>query len=506
MDNHICRMNNIVKKFSGVTALKGVSFDVRKGEIHAVIGENGAGKSTLMNVLSGVSPQTSGEYEFDGRPVHFTSPLQAQHAGVAMIHQELSLARAMTVAENIYQGRELKNKLGFIKGKEMAALSKVVLEQLGVGYISPHELVKNLSISQMQLVEIAKALSLNAKMVIMDEPTSALTTGEIKFLFGIMESLREEGISILFISHKLEEVLEISDRVTVLRDGAFIKTLNTAETNLYEMISLMVGRDADDTIKRGFLTDIGDREVVLEVGNLTVPGKVKNVSFQLHKGEILGLTGLVGAGRSELLQAIFGVESVTASTSISINGKPVRLRHSSDAIRAGVALIPENRKEQGLFLKMSVCDNMTIVHARAIAGKGFLSAQKTSGIATEYVNTLSIKTPTIKQLVSNLSGGNQQKTIIARWLMQEPRILLMDEPTHGIDVGAKAEIYALIDQIARSGVSVILLSSELPEVLTMSDRIMVMHHGELRGILSHDEADQVEIMKLTLDSAAQESA
>lgn len=505
MSEFMCRIQNIVKQFPGVTALKDVGFDVKRGEIHAIIGENGAGKSTLMNVLSGVDPQTSGSIEFDGKPVHFTSPLQAQHAGIAMIHQELSLARYMTVAENIFQGRLLKNRFGFVDAKKMRTESLKALSQLGVDNIDPNALVKKLSISQMQLVEIAKALSLNARMLIMDEPTSALTVGEIQFLLNAMKRFRDNGMSILFISHKLEEVLEVSDRITVLRDGAFIKTLHAKETDLHEMISLMVGRDMGHGIQRNFDPDITKRKVVLEVKSLSVPGKVKDVSFQLHEGEVLGLTGLVGAGRSELLQAIFGVEELSTGE-IFMDGKQIQFKNPTDAIGAGIALVPENRKEQGLFLKMSVCDNMTMVHAGSLARYGFLNMRKTFGVTEKYRDILSVKTPSIQQIVSNLSGGNQQKTIIARWLMHNPKILLMDEPTHGIDVGAKFEIYTLIEQIAKSGVAVILLSSELPEVLSMSDRIMVMHHGELRGILNREEADQVEIMKLTLESATKKPA
>ena len=342
-------------------------------------------------------------------------------------------------------------------------------------------------------------------MVIMDEPTASLTAGEIKFLLNIMRSLRSEGVTILFISHKLEETLEISDHITVLRDGMFIKNLIPETTNLHEMVSLMVGRNIKDVIQRNFTEDFKDKEVVLEVKNLSVPGYVKNASFQLHRGEVLGLTGLVGAGRSELLEAIFGLRNI-ASGEVYVKQKKVNIKNPGSAIKKGIALLPEDRREEGLFLKMTVLDNMTIVRAKEMAHFGLLNLGQVNDSAKKYIDLLSIKTRSLMQVVSHLSGGNQQKAILARWLMNNPSILMMDEPTHGIDVGAKLEIYLLIDQIAASGVSVIFLSSELPEVLTMCDRIMVMHHGELRGILNHSEASQENIMNFTLNSTAREQA
>ncbi|MCX6088921.1 MAG: sugar ABC transporter ATP-binding protein [Candidatus Atribacteria bacterium] len=480
-------------------ALKNVSFDIKKGEIHAIIGENGAGKSTLMNILSGVYRPEEGHIEFDGNIVKFKDPKHAQHTGIAMIHQELSLSRYMSVAENIYQGRMLKNTLGFIDRKKMVSECRKYLNSLGVDYIDPRMLVKYLSVSQMQLVEIAKAVSLKARLLIMDEPTSSLTTGEISILLNIMKSLKNEGVSILFITHKLEEVLEIADRITVLRDGYFIETLNKEDTTLDKMVSLMVGRDFDKKSHREFIKDYSEKEVVLEVQNLSASNNVKNASFKLYKGEVLGLTGLVGSGRTELLQSIFGMERITSGT-ILINGKPVKINHPSDAKELGMGMITEDRKEQGIFLKLSVQDNMTIVHLKQLSNAFlFINKKKQKEIANRYVNLLAIKTPSLKQISRNLSGGNQQKTIIARWLMHEPKILFMDEPTHGIDVGAKAEIYHIIGDLSKMGVSIILLSSELPEVLALCDRIMVMHHGTIRGTLSHEEANQVKIMNFILE-------
>ncbi|OQA54631.1 MAG: Galactose/methyl galactoside import ATP-binding protein MglA [Candidatus Atribacteria bacterium ADurb.Bin276] len=496
----ICRIVNVTKVFPGVIALNNVSFDIKKGEIHAIIGENGAGKSTLMNILSGVYYPDEGHIEFEGNVIKFRDPRHAQHTGIAMIHQELSLSRYMSVAENIYQGRMLTKSFGFIDRKKMISECRKYLTTLGVDNIDPRVLVKYLSVSQMQLIEIAKAVSLNAKLLIMDEPTSSLTTGEITLLLKIMKSLKNEGVSILFITHKLEEVLEIADRITVLRDGSYIDTLQKDDATLEKMVSLMVGRNFEKKAHREFIQDYSDREVILEVQNLSSSDRVKNVSFKLYKGEVLGLTGLVGSGRTELLQSIFGMEKM-ASGEVLINGKEVKINHPADAIKLGLGMIAEDRKEQGMLLKLSVQDNMTIVHLKKLSSAlQFINKKRSKEISNKYVNLLSIKTPSLKQISKNLSGGNQQKTIIARWLMNQPKILFMDEPTHGIDVGAKAEIYKLIDELSKMGVSVILLSSELPEVLALCDRIMVMHHGQLKGILHHQEADQVKIMSFILEN------
>lgn len=495
----ICRFENITKSFIGVTALKGVSFDVRKGEIHAIVGENGAGKSTLMNILSGVYHPDEGTVYFDGQPVKLKDPRHALRIGVSMIHQELSLCRSMSVAENVYQGRMLKTAMGFIDGKRMARECRTYLSSLGVEDIDPNILVKQLSISQMQLVEIAKAVSLKARLLMMDEPTSSLTTKEITVLLNIMRSLKNEGVSILFITHKLEEVLEVADRITVLRDGRYIETQNAKDTNIDRLVSLMVGRDFERKAHRQLLSDFTGTEVVLEVEGLCVEDRVRNASFKLYKGEVLGLTGLVGAGRTELLQGIFGMNAVTSGI-VRVNGRPVTIRHPADAIRLGIGMVPEGRKEQGMFLKLSVLDNMTMVHLRELANWLFMiNRTRRENAAAEYVDHLAIKTPSLVQISQNLSGGNQQKTIIARWLMHKPQILFLDEPTHGIDVGAKMEIYHIIDDLSKQGVSIILISSELPEVLNLCDRIMVMHHGEIRGILSHQEADQEKIMRFTLE-------
>ena len=498
----ICKLNGISKIFPGVRALDNVSFDIYSGEVHAIVGENGAGKSTLMNILSGVYPADEGTMEFEGKPVHFREPKEAQLAGIAMIHQELSLAPHMTAAENVYVGRMPKKGLLIDKAK-MYRDTQAFLDELGIYYIDPSVVVKNLSVSEQQLLEIVKAMSFRSKMLIMDEPTASLTEGEIKFLLKIVDNLRKSGVAILYISHKLEEIMEIADKITVLRDGQHIETRERKDMDEQTMINLMVGREFDQSAHRDFMTGYETRTPVLEVEHLSdVRGRVKDVSFKLYEGEVLGLTGLVGAGRSELLETIFGAHQKKEGT-IKLNGKEVNIKNTEDAIENGMALIPEGRKIQGLFLKMSVEDNMTMVYLKRLKNKlGILNKNKVKGIADEYVDKLRVKTPSLQQCVNNLSGGNQQKTIVARWLMNGPKILFMDEPTHGIDIGAKSEIYRIIDDLAKQGVSVILLSSEMPEVLSMCDRIMVMHHGELRGILGHGEADQVKIMSYTLDSAA----
>ncbi|MDR1903343.1 MAG: sugar ABC transporter ATP-binding protein [Treponema sp.] len=512
MSEIICRITNVTKRFPGVTALDKVGFEIETGTVHAIVGENGAGKSTLMNILSGVYYADDGAVEFLGKPVLFNQPRMAQIAGIAMIHQELSLAPHMTVAENIFEGRMPLYGMplyafGFVNFRKLNRDCDELLARLGITRIDPKTLVKNLSVSEMQLLEIAKALSLNTKMIIMDEPTSSLTNTEIDFLFKIIEGLRTDGVTILYISHKLEEVLYIADTITVLRDGQHIATRSKQDLDEKQLINLMVGREFNQIIHREFIFQYDDKTPLLEVRHLhDTAGRIKDVSFTLYPGEVLGLTGLVGAGRSELLEAIFGAGKLK-SGEILLNGKKVTINKPRDAIDLGIGLIPEGRKIQGLFLKMPVEDNMIMVYLKLLCYKtGIIKKKKSRDLSAEYVKELSIKTPSLNQIVSNLSGGNQQKTIIARWLMNNPKILLMDEPTHGIDVAAKSEIYRIINDLAGTGVSIILLSSEMLEVLSLCDRIMVMHHGELKGILNHAEADQVKIMSYILDKSGLKAA
>jgi len=493
-NNNICEIKNISKVFPGVVALKNVSFKIKKGEIHAIIGENGAGKSTLMNILDGLYTPTKGKVIFDGNILKIKDAKQAQNVGIAMIHQELSLSPTMSVAENIFMGRMIKNRFGLINKNEMVNKSKMILEKLGVSDINPKTKIKDLNVSRKQLVEIVKAISLNAKLLIMDEPTSSLTVGEISFLLDLMKSLKENGVSILFITHKIEEVLEVADRITVLRDGEYIGTINSEDATTRELISMMVGQEFEQEAKRELITDYSNREVVLEVRNLNAISKFKNVNFKLYKGEVLGLTGLVGAGRTELLRCIFGMDNMSSGT-ILIKGRKVNIKHPADSISMGLGLIPEDRKEQGMFLKLSVRDNITMVNLKNISSKlSFISNRKQNQLADKYLKVLDVRTTGLSQIAENLSGGNQQKIVIARWLMNDPSILLMDEPTHGIDVGTKAEIYNIINELSKNGVSIILLSSEMEEVIALCDRIMVMHEGEIKDILSRDKVSKSKIM------------
>ncbi len=494
MSRIIYEIKDLTKRFPGVVALDSVSFSLREGEVHALVGENGAGKSTLMNVMSGAYIPEEGALLFDEKPVKFKSPRDAQDIGIGMIHQELSLSLNLPVWENIFQGRLLKDKLGIIRVKEMIQKSIETLSRLGIANIDPCELVRELSVSQMQLVEICKAILLNAKVLIMDEPTSSLTQKEVKILMEIIRGLREKGIAIVYISHKLEEIMEIADRITVFRDGRHIETLPKEEVTIEKMVSLMVGREFDKNVSREFLDDYDSREKVLEVKNLNYSHMIKDANISLYKGEILGLAGLVGARRSELLESIFGFRRI-ASGEIYVEGKKRRIRRVKDAIELGIGLVPEGRKTQGLFLKLDVEQNMTIVKLKELKNALKLLVKKEEdAIAGEYVGKLAIKTPSLDQLIENLSGGNQQKTIIARWLMNSPRILFLDEPTQGIDVGAKSEIYRIINELSAAGVSIILVSSEMTELLALCDRIVVMCEGKITASLLNKEADQETIM------------
>lgn len=493
----IYKIENITKAFPGVIALDKVCFDIKQGEVHAVVGENGAGKSTLMNILSGGYEQTSGKIFFEGKECRFYAPHDAQSQGIAMIHQELSLAHTLSIAENIFQGRLPKGKSGLIDSKKLYADTLEILTQVGLEKMNPDTLVKEINVSQQQQVEIAKALSLHAKFLILDEPTSALTNREADILLDIMKNLRDKGITMLYISHKLDEVIKISDRITVLRDGHYIDTLISNKTTIDEMISKMVGREYTGTYQRkNYFSekDYADKKVLLEVEDLTVKNKVKNVHFQLYKGEVLGITGLVGAGRSELLQAVFGADKRESGT-IKMNGKEVSIKSCKNAIRHGMGFVPEGRKIQGLFLQFDVMQNMTIVYLKKILwGLGFINKKKEVGVSSRYAEKLRVKTPSLDQKIVNLSGGNQQKAIIARWLMNDPQILFLDEPTQGIDIGAKNEIYDIIDSLAQTGVSVVVVSSEMQEIIGLCDRVLVMYEGKLAGEVLNEKISQETLM------------
>ena len=481
----------ISKFFPGVKALDNVSLRVRPGTVHALMGENGAGKSTLMKCLIGIYRPDKGSIRVKGEPVEFTDTMDALRSGISMIHQELNLVPHMTVAENIWLGRE-PMKYGFVDHGQLTRQTQALLDKLNIR-LTADRLVGDLSIAAQQMVEIAKAVSWNADIVIMDEPTSALTEGEVAHLFTIIRDLRAQGKAIIYISHKMDEIFAITDEISVFRDGTWVGSKNTTEFTRQSLITQMVGRELTQLFPK-FNNTIG--EEVLTVRNLTRQGVFHDVSFSVRRGEILGVAGLVGAGRSEVLESLFGMERFD-SGEVLIDGAPVTIDSPSVAIEKGMALLTEDRKKSGLFLVLSVLENMSIVKMPEYIGKsGFVQHVKMAEDCMEQIRRLNIKTPTMDQIINNLSGGNQQKVLIARWLLAQPKILILDEPTRGIDVGAKAEIYHLISELANRGVAVIMVSSELPEILGMSDRVMVMHEGRITGILEKDEADQETILSL----------
>lgn len=491
-------IRGVSKQFGSVRALSHVSFDVHPGELHAVMGENGAGKSTLMKILSGVYSEFEGELLVRGTTARFAGTRDAERAGISIIHQELNLVEQLSVAANIFLGRESRNWLGVLNQKEMDRRAAELLAELDTS-ISPRALVSTLRVGDQQLVEIAKALSLQASILIMDEPTSALTEAEVTRLYRVIDKLRAKGVTILYISHKMEEVFRLSDRITVLRDGQFVQTLNRAETNPRAIAHLMVGRDIEPR-KKSSVT--ANAQVVLEVKNLSLPWpghsrgwRLRNVNFRLHRGEILGVAGLMGAGRTELLECLFGASEVRPVGDILIEGQRCDFRHPSEAMKAGIAMVTEDRKRLGLFAHMSVRENITMCSLRALATSGVVFSSREHTAAVRQIRTLAVKTDGPEALITTLSGGNQQKCIIGRWMLTNPGILLLDDPTRGVDIGAKAELYLLMEQLASQGMSVIVTSSELPELLTVSDRILVLNEGVLTGEFSRQEATEQRIME-----------
>ncbi|MBP2198238.1 sugar ABC transporter ATP-binding protein [Pantoea cypripedii] len=481
----------ISKFFPGVKALDNVSLRVKPGSVHALMGENGAGKSTLMKCLIGMYRPDKGTIRIKGEPVQFQDTMDALRSGISMIHQELNLVPHMTVAENIWLGRE-PMKYGFVDHSKLNQQTQQLLNKLNIR-LKADRMVGELSIAAQQMVEIAKAVSWNSDIVIMDEPTSALTETEVSHLFTIIRDLREQGKAIIYISHKMDEIFSITDEISIFRDGAWVGSNSTTQFTRQSLITQMVGRELTQLFPK-FNNAIG--EDVLTVRNLNSKGRFKDVSFTLRKGEILGVAGLVGAGRSEVMESLFGMESFD-SGEVLIDGVPVKIDSPSTAIEKGMAFLTEDRKKSGLFLVLSVLENMSIVNMPDYIGKsGFVSHMKMAQDCMEQIRKLNIKTPTMDQIINNLSGGNQQKVLIARWLLAQPKILILDEPTRGIDVGAKAEIYRLISELANRGVAIIMVSSELPEILGMSDRVMVMHAGRITGILNKEEADQETILSL----------
>lgn len=493
MSEKIITMKNIMKDFSGVQVLKGVDFNVYDGKIMALIGENGAGKSTLMKILTGVYTKTSGEILADGKEVNFAGIGDSQKSGIAIIHQELNLVRHLSIGENIFLGREPVAKTKNIKWKQMYKESQKWLDKLGLNE-DPRELVGNISIGKQQLVEIAKALSLNARVIIMDEPTGALTVSETEKLFSVIRELKAQGHSIVYISHRLKEIFEICDDVTVLRDGELIGERSIDELDEDTIIEMMVGRKLDEQYPR-IPCEAG--EVVLDVKDLNNQF-VRNVSFQLHQGEILGVAGLMGAGRTELARTLYGIYKKDRGE-IVLENRKLRLSSPTDALKQGIAYVSEDRKANGIVLGLNVRENITLASLRSYSGKiGNISKAKVEKSTQHYIDSMSIKTSGSGQLLKYLSGGNQQKVSIAKNLDANPKVLILDEPTRGVDVGAKKEIYELINQFKQQGMSIMMISSEIPEILGMSDRIMVMHEGGIMGTMSRDEATQEKIMSLAV--------
>jgi len=491
-DQLLLQMQGIKKSFVGVEVLHGVDLDLRAGEIHAIVGENGAGKSTLMKIIAGIYQPDQGTIRLRGQDIRFAGPLNALENGVAMIHQELNLMQFMTVAENVWIRREPLTRLGFVDHGELNRRTQALFDRLNID-IDPQIEVRRLSVANRQMVEIAKAVSYDSDVLIMDEPTSALTDREVDHLFEIIRDLKASGKGIVYITHKMNELYQIADEVSIFRDGRFIKSDYAKNLTRDEIIRLMVGREITQMFPKETVP-IG--EVVLSVKDLALDGVFSGVSFDLRAGEILGLAGLVGAGRSNVAETIFGVTPAT-SGQITIRGKPVTISSPAAAMKHGMAFLTEDRKETGCFLILDILENMQLaVLSQKFVRGGFVFGREVDAACQEMKTKLRVKTPNLHERIENLSGGNQQKVLVGRWLLTEPKILILDEPTRGIDVGAKAEIHRLISGLAGQGVAVIMISSELPEVLGMSDRIMVMHTGHVTGFLDRSEADQVKVMEL----------
>ncbi len=491
MNEVIVSMKNVSKSFPGVKALDNVDFELRSGEVMALLGENGAGKSTLMKILSGVYTRDSGQLEIFGNEYGNLTPKQAEEAGVAIIHQELNLCRHLTVAENMFLGREIYGKFALDNAK-MEAEAQRILDGLKID-IDPRQVVGDLPVSKQQMVEIAKALSVNAKILVMDEPTSALTSKEIDELFRIIKELKAEGKGIVYISHRLEELQHIVDRVTIMRDGQYILTSDFKDITMDVIITNMVGREIKEKFPR---VECKKGKVVFEVKNLNAGRMVRDINFSVNEGEIVGFAGLMGAGRTETTRAIFGVDEKT-SGQIYVDGHEVKIDCPMDAIKNGVVLAPEDRKKDGLCTQLSIRDNITLPNLDMVCNKaGVVNSKKEKEMCDQTVENLKIKTPNVDILAGNLSGGNQQKVVVGKWLARNSRVVIFDEPTRGIDVGAKVEIYNLMNELKKQGIAVMFVSSEMPEVMGIADRIVVMCDGRITGEVMAKDTTQNEILKL----------
>lgn len=490
MSDYLLEMKEISKSFPGVKVLDGVQLNLKRGEVLALMGENGAGKSTLMKILGGIYQRDGGTIVVKGQTQENMTPDIAAKRGIAIIHQELNLIPHLSIMENIFLGREFTyGKSGFVNWSRMRKEAKRWLEQLAIN-LDPATPVGELSVGQQQMIEIAKALSMQADILVLDEPTAALTNREIDALFDVIASLKRKGVGMIYISHRMEEIFQISDRITVLRDGRYVGTVETAETSLDELVKMMVGREITDRFPK---VEVKPGEERLRVENLTVRGKLSGISFSVRSGEIVGVAGLMGAGRTEMAKALFGAERIDGGA-IFVDGKPVRISQPIDAIRAGIALVTEDRKEEGLVLPLSVRENIALPNLAKLSSLGVMNRRTEQALSDETIRRLLIKTAGGEQAAGSLSGGNQQKVVIGKWLATQPKILILDEPTRGVDIGAKKEIYDIMNRLAQEGVAILMISSELPEVLGMSDRVLVMHEGRITGSFSRMEATQELIM------------
>lgn len=484
-------MKGINKAFGGNSVLQNAGFTLTDGEIHALMGENGAGKSTLMKILTGVYTRDAGIVTVDGVEVTYKSAQEAEQAGIVFIHQELNVLFDLTVEENMFLGKEIHNRFGVCDKKAMRAEVKKILDKLGVD-IDITAKMDTLSIGQQQMIEIAKALMVDAKVIIMDEPTAALTQKETLVLFKVVRALREKGVSIVYISHRMEEIFELCDRITILRDGQYVGTRNISETNMAEVVKMMIGREIGERYPQ---RDVKIGEVVLEVQDLSCEGIFKDVSFHVRAGEVLGVAGLMGAGRTEIMQSIFGnMPHVTGK--IFMDGKEIRHKSPKEAMKNGIGFITEDRKTEGLMLDESIMKNISVANLGKISKNGVLSAKAEKNMVKMSIEDLNIKCTGAEHVCSQLSGGNQQKVVFAKWIFTAPRVLILDEPTRGVDIGAKKEIYSVINNLAAKGVAIIMVSSELPEVLGMSDRVMIVREGRISGFIDREEANQEKVMTL----------
>ena len=484
-------MRGIDKSFGSNQVLKQAGFTLESGEVHALMGENGAGKSTLMKILTGVYTKDAGTVLVDGKEVNYKNPQEAEKAGIVFIYQELNVMFDLTVEENLFMGKEIHGKFGICDRKAMQKKAREALNTLGVD-ISSKTVMSELSVGQQQMVEICKALMADAKVIIMDEPTAALTQSETVALFKVIESLRKKGVSMVYISHRMEEIFELCDRITVLRDGSYIGVKNIPETNMNEIVKMMIGREIGERYPS---RDVKIGKEVLKVKGLTRKGTFHDVSFSVRAGEVLGVSGLMGAGRTEIMQAIFGNLSYE-SGSIEIDGKEVKISNPRQAMEQGIGFITEDRKTEGLMLDKSIRENISLCNLGRISKSSVISKEAEKNMVAEAIKDLHIKCFGPYHECNNLSGGNQQKVVLAKWILTNPKILILDEPTRGVDIGAKKEIYSIINKLAAQGVAIIMVSSELPEVLGMSDNIMVVREGEVRGIISYEEANQERVMTL----------